>query len=75
MAKPFKKALTISTCLLVAVALTGNIDIKLIIIDSHDTEEYPAQLEYFIDTDSVKHIDSWQYSPPNCKKVIESIFV
>lgn len=49
--------------------------IKLIIIDSHDTEEYPAQLEYFIDTDSVKHIDSWQYSPPNCKKVIESIFV
>ena len=49
--------------------------IKLIIIDSHDTDEYPEQLEYFIDTDSVTHIDSWQYSPPNCKKVIESVFV
>lgn len=49
--------------------------IKLIIIDSHDTPEYPEELEYFIDTDSVTHIDSWQYSPPNCKKVIESIFV
>ncbi len=49
--------------------------IKLIIIDSHDSEEYPEQLEYFIDTDNVTHIDSWQYSPPNCKKVIESIFV
>ena len=49
--------------------------IKLIIIDSHDSDEYPEQLEYFIDTDSVTHIDSWQYSPPNCKKVIESIFV
>ena len=49
--------------------------IKLIIIDSHDTEEYPEQLEYFIDTDAVTHIDSWQYSPPNCKKVIESVFV
>lgn len=49
--------------------------IKLIIIDSHDDEEYPEQLEYFIDTDSVTHIDSWQYSPPNCKKVIESVFV
>ena len=49
--------------------------IKLIIIDSHDEEEYPEQLEYFIDTESVTHIDSWQYSPPNCKKIIETIFV
>ena len=49
--------------------------IKLIIIDSHDEEEYPEQLEYFIDTDSVTHIDSWLYSPPNCKKVIESVFI
>ena len=49
--------------------------IKLIIIDSHDSEEYPEELEYFIDPDSVSHIDSWQYSPPNCKKIIESVFV
>ena len=35
----------------------------------------PEQLEYFIDTDIVRHIDSWQYSPPNCKKVIETVFV
>lgn len=49
--------------------------IKLIIIDSHDTPEYPEELEYFIDTDNVTHIDSWQYSPPNCKKIIESVFV
>ena len=49
--------------------------IKLIIIDSQDTEEYPDELEYFIDTDSVRHIDYWQYSPPNCKKVIETVFV
>lgn len=49
--------------------------IKLIIIDSHDEPEYPEQLEYFIDTDTVTHIDSWQYSPPGCRKVIESIFV
>ena len=49
--------------------------IKLIIIDSHDEEEYPEQLEYFIDTESVTHIDSWQYSPPNCKKIIETVFV
>ena len=49
--------------------------IKLIIIDSHDTDEYPEDLEYFIDTDSVTHLDRWQYSPPGCKRVIESVFV
>ncbi len=49
--------------------------IKLIIIDSHDAPEYPEQLEYFIDTDTVTHIDSWLYSPPGCKRVIESVFV
>ena len=48
--------------------------IKLIIIDSHDAEELPEQLEYFIDTDSVTHLDHWKYSPPNCKKVIETVF-
>ena len=48
--------------------------IKLIIIDSQDANEYPEELEYFIDTDSVTHIDYWQYSPPNCKKVIETVF-
>ena len=48
--------------------------IKLIIIDSHDAEEYPSELEYFVDTDSITHMNRWQYSPPNCKKVIESVF-
>lgn len=48
--------------------------IKLIIIDSHDAEEYPGELEYFVDTESITHMNRWQYSPPNCKKVIESVF-
>ena len=48
--------------------------IKLIIIDSHDAPTLRTPLEYFIDTDSVTHIDSWIYSPPSCKKVIESVF-
>ena len=48
--------------------------IKLIIIDSHDTEEDSTPLEYFIDTDRVTHINSWVYSPPTCKRVIESVF-
>ena len=48
--------------------------IKLIIIDSQDTPTRPEPLEYFIDTRSVRHIDSWTYSPPSSKRVIESVF-
>ncbi len=48
--------------------------IKLIIIDSEDTVVYPEPLEYFIDTDSLSHIDKWKYSPNVSKRVIESIF-
>jgi len=48
--------------------------IKLIIIDSHDAAAPRAPLEYFIDTESVTHIDSWVYSPKSCKKIIESVF-
>ena len=48
--------------------------IKLIFIDSHDEPTYPEPLEYFIDTSKVTHINSWTYSPPGCKKIIESIF-
>ncbi len=48
--------------------------IKLIIIDSQDAPIAPEPLEYFIDTRSVRHIDSWTYSPPSSKRVIESVF-
>ncbi len=48
--------------------------IKLIIIDAQDAEEEPGALEYFIDTESVTHIDTWLYSPKSCKRVIESVF-
>ncbi len=48
--------------------------IKLIIIDAHDTPPYHEPLEYFVDTDTVTHIDTWTYSPPSSKKLIESVF-
>ena len=48
--------------------------IKLIIIDAHDTPEITTPLEYFIDTETVTHIDSWLYSPPSCERIIESVF-
>lgn len=48
--------------------------IKLIIIDTHDSPFEPEPLTYFIDTESVTHIDSWRYSPESSKKVIETVF-
>ncbi len=48
--------------------------VKLIIIDSHDAPLDAKPLEYFIDTEKIKHIDSWTYSPSASQKLIESIF-
>ena len=48
--------------------------IKLIIIDSRDTEMRNEPLEYFIDPEKTTHIDSWKYSPPSCKRIIETVF-
>lgn len=48
--------------------------IKLIMIDAYDSDEKSPPLEYFIDTASVSHIDSWTYSPSSCNRVIESVF-
>ena len=49
--------------------------VKLVIIDLADEEYYRGSREYFIDTDEVRHIDSWQYSPVCCKRRIETIFI
>ena len=48
--------------------------IKLIIIDAQNADEKAGPLEYFIDTENIKHIDSWQYSPKESEKKIESVF-
>ncbi len=48
--------------------------IKLIIIDADDSKTPNAPLSYFVDTDEVTHIDSWQYSPAYATKKIESVF-
>ncbi len=48
--------------------------IKLIIIDAHDAKNEKAPLEYFVDTETVTHINSWTYSPPSSKKIIETVF-
>ncbi|MBR5452476.1 MAG: S1 RNA-binding domain-containing protein [Clostridia bacterium] len=48
--------------------------IKLVLIDSYKGEKIPFETEYFVDTDTVDHIDYWRYSPYSCDKIIETVF-
>jgi hypothetical protein len=47
--------------------------IKLVLIDSCGSEAAPKPLRYFVDP-AVTRLDSWLYSPPYAKKIIETVF-
>ena len=46
--------------------------IKLVIVDS-TAGELPKKHKYYVDTESVGHIDRWQYSPKCAQRLIESV--
>lgn len=48
--------------------------IKLVLIDSYKGDPLTSGIKYYIDYNSVSHIDRWVYSPKGSKKMIESIF-
>ncbi len=48
--------------------------IKLIIIDTDDSEVQPTPLTYFIDPERKAHIDLWRYSPQQSNKIIQTVF-
>ena len=54
--------------------LPERMKIKLVIIDSHQSLEYPSVPKYFIDPDKTKHIDYWEYSPVCSTRLIETVF-
>ena len=48
--------------------------IKLVLIDTCPAESEKIKIKYYIDCNNVDHISSWRYSPPNCHKIIETLF-
>lgn len=49
--------------------------IKLVIIDCCGAEVMPnSKRELFVNTQAVKHIDKWRYSPLCCNRIIETVF-
>lgn len=51
--------------------LPDKMKLKLVIIDTSDEPCPPAPPRYFIEEG---HLDRWVYSPPGCRKRIESVF-
>ena len=54
--------------------LPEKMKIKLIIIDTSANDKKQEALKYFINVNSVTHIDYWRYSPMNCQRIIETQF-
>ena len=48
--------------------------IKLVLIDCSGERAPLSTLKYYVNTQRVRHIDRWLYSPECCEKVTESIF-
>jgi len=72
----FKDEVRVGDCAAVYIKsiIPEKMKIKLIIIDAYESKERLAPLEYFINTDEVRHIDEWTYSPPLSHRVIETVF-
>lgn len=51
--------------------IPSKMKIKLVIVETFDSEESPVELTYF---DSAQHIDRWDYSPPDSAKQIFTDF-
>ena len=51
--------------------LPDKMKIKLIIVDSFDAEPILDPIDYYVTDGNLHH---WQYSPPDCEKVIETTF-
>lgn len=48
--------------------------IKLVLIDCSSERAPITPLKYYVNTQKVRHIDRWLYSPKCCDKVTESVF-
>ena len=48
--------------------------IKLVLVDSYKGEIVTPKLQYFTDCEHTQHIDYWRYSPPQCSKIVETVF-
>lgn len=53
--------------------LPDRMKVKLVIIDTC-LAGTPPSLKYYVDTDKVKRLTHWVYSPPGARKTVETVF-
>lgn len=53
--------------------LPERMKIKLVIVDRCADGGVPP-MRYYVDTDAVRHISYWRYSPASCTKCVETVF-
>lgn len=54
--------------------LPERMKVKLVIIDAYPSNEQPDTPEYYIDPHTTEHMDTWEYSPACCPRLIETRF-
>ena len=48
--------------------------IKLVLVDCATSQPPRPQLHYFVDPATTPHLSHWVYSPPCCRKTVETVF-
>lgn len=54
--------------------LPERMKVKLVIVDSASSPEFPMPPKYFVDTNATAHLTYWKYSPAACTRLIETVF-
>ena len=52
--------------------LPDKMKVKLILIDAFDADYASPPIRYFYEG---SHLDAWQYSPPGCRKQVQTVFL
>ena len=55
--------------------LPERMKVKLVLIDACCSAPAPrTPLHFFVDTNDIRHITRWRYSPPRAPRIIETVF-
>lgn len=54
--------------------LPERMKVKLVIVDSAPSPEFPIPPKYFVDIGTTEHLTYWKYSPAACARLIETVF-
>lgn len=71
-----KSLAVVGACVAVYIKniIPDRMKVKLVLIDSYKGEPPRSTLPYYIDCNTVKHLNAWRYSPLHAAKLIETVF-